>query len=122
MSDKSVWTGIRRGLARRCPNCGEGRLFAGYLKIRTPCEVCGTDNSVYPSDDLPPYLTLLAVGHVFVPAFMWTDRVYEPPFALEALIWLPLMALACLALLPSAKGATVGVCWANNLIRQEPAA
>ena len=122
MSGKSVWTGIKRGLARRCPECGKGRLFAGYLKVRTPCEVCGADNSIYPSDDLPPYITVLVVGHVFVPVFMWVDKAYEPSFALQALIWLPLMAIACLAMLPFAKGATLGVCWANGLVRQEPAA
>lgn len=85
-------------------------------------EACGEDNTIYPSDDLPPYLTVLVVGHVFVPMFMWVDRAYEPSFALQAAIWLPLVTLACLALLPCAKGATVGVCWANNLVRQEPAA
>ena len=121
MVEKSVWTGIKRGLARRCPECGEGRLFAGYLKVRTPCESCGADNSIYPSDDLPPYLTVLVVGHVFVPVFMWVDKAYQPSFALQAAIWLPLMAFACLAMLPYAKGATLGVCWANGLVRQEPA-
>jgi uncharacterized protein (DUF983 family) len=122
VSEKSVWTGIKRGLARRCPNCGEGRLFSGYLKIRTPCEACGTDNSVYPSDDLPPYITVLVVGHVLVPIFMCVDRAYQPSFVLQAVVWLPVAALACLALLPYAKGAAVGVCWANNLIREETAA
>src|SRR5580704_559731 len=24
--EKSLWTGLKRGLARRCPNCGEGQL------------------------------------------------------------------------------------------------
>jgi hypothetical protein len=35
-NDKWVWTGLRRGLALRCPNCGEGRLLANYLKVRSP--------------------------------------------------------------------------------------
>src|SRR5271166_5703586 len=46
--EKSIWTGLKRGLARRCPNCGKGQLLRGYLTIRSPCEVCGNDNSVYP--------------------------------------------------------------------------
>jgi uncharacterized protein (DUF983 family) len=62
MSEKSIWTGIRRGLACQCPVCGEGRLFSGYLKIKTRCDVCGTDNTVYPSDDFPPYLTIFLSG------------------------------------------------------------
>ena len=118
---KSIWTGILRGLACRCPNCGQGRLFRGYLKIRSPCDVCGTDNTIYPSDDFPPYLTIIIVGHLLVPLFMWVDRAYEPSLWLQAAIWLPATVILCLVLLPYAKGGTVGLCWATNLVRQESA-
>jgi uncharacterized protein (DUF983 family) len=114
--EKSIWVGIKRGLRRRCPHCGQGRLFTHYLKIRKPCEVCGADNTIYPSDDFPPYLTILVAGHVVVPLFMWSDR-YEPPVWLQAAIWLPLTLVLCLLLLPVMKGATVGLCWATNLVR-----
>ena len=118
--NKSIWTGIRRGLSLHCPNCGRGRLLTRYIKIRTPCEVCGTDNTIYPSDDFPPYLTILVVGHVLVPLFVWSDR-YEPPLWLQFVIWLPLTLIMCLALLPVMKGATVGLCWATNLVRPRSA-
>ena len=32
---------IRTGLRNRCPRCGEGHLFDGFLKLRDGCEVCG---------------------------------------------------------------------------------
>lgn len=114
--EKSIWLGLKRGLCRRCPNCGQGRLFTRYLTLRCPCEACGADNTIYPSDDFPPYLTILAVGHVVVPLFMWSDR-YKPPFWLQAVIWLPVTLVMCLALLPFMKGATVGLCWATNSVR-----
>jgi uncharacterized protein (DUF983 family) len=117
--EKSILTGLKRGLSRRCPNCGEGRLFTRYLKIRRPCEDCGADNTIYPSDDFPPYLTILITGHVLVPLFILTDRAYEPPLWLESVIWLPATVIMCLALLPSMKGATVGLCWATNMVRSE---
>ncbi len=119
--ERSIWTGLKRGLARRCPNCGKGRLFRGYLKIRSPCEACGADNTIYPSDDLPPYLTIFVVGHALVPLFMWSDRAYAPPLWLQGAIWLPAAAVMCLALLPYMKGAAVGLCWAMNLVRPESA-
>ena len=121
MADRSLWTGLKRGFARRCPNCGEGRLFSGYLSIRSPCESCGADNTIYPSDDLPPYVTILIVGHVLVPMFMWSDRAYAPAFWVQAAIWLPLAAIMSLALLPTVKGAAVGLCWAFGLVRPESA-
>jgi uncharacterized protein (DUF983 family) len=65
--------GVRRGLALRCPQCGEGHLFAGFLKVSARCEVCGADNTVFPSDDASPYLTLLLVGHLLLPFMFWMD-------------------------------------------------
>ncbi|HUN98289.1 MAG TPA: DUF983 domain-containing protein [Bradyrhizobium sp.] len=91
-------TGIKRGLARRCPNCGKGRLFAGYLEIRSPCAVCNVDNTIYPSDDLPPYLTILLSGHMIVPLFIVTDGRYALPLWLDADIWLPATLGLCLAM------------------------
>lgn len=32
---------LRRALRLKCPNCGEGRLLASWLKLRTRCEYCG---------------------------------------------------------------------------------
>jgi uncharacterized protein (DUF983 family) len=119
--EKSIWTGIRRGLARRCPTCGKGRLFAGYLTLRSPCEVCGVDNNIYPSDDFPPYLTILVSGHVIVPLFIVIDAAYAPPFWIEGAIWLPATLILCLTMLPFMKGVTVGLCWATDLIHQDTA-
>jgi uncharacterized protein (DUF983 family) len=119
--EKSIWVGLKRGLSRRCQNCGKGRLFDGYLTIRSPCEVCGNDNIIYPSDDFPPYLIVFVAGHVVVALFLWTDNVYAPPIWLEIAIWLPVTSLMCLALLPFMKGAAVGLCWAMNIVRQESA-
>lgn len=118
-SEKSIWTGIRRGLACRCPVCGQGRLFSGYLKVKPRCEVCGTDNTIYPSDDFPPYLTILVLGHLVVPLLLWVDRAYAPSVWVQAAIWLPLSAILCVVLLPFMKGATVGLCWGAGLVRHE---
>ena len=117
--ERSIWTGIARGIVRRCPNCGKGRLFAGYLAIRAPCEVCGNDNRIYPSDDFPPYLTIFVVGHIVVTLFVWTDYRYTPRIWVESVIWVPVTLLLCLGFLPLMKGATIGLCWATNMVRQE---
>jgi uncharacterized protein (DUF983 family) len=116
--DRPIWLGIRRGLARHCPVCGQGRLFSGFLHIRSRCEVCGADNTTYPSDDFPPYLTILAVGHLVIPTLFWTERALNPSPWWEAGIFLPLTLALCLLLLPVMKGATVGLCWATGMVRQ----
>jgi uncharacterized protein (DUF983 family) len=30
-----------RGFRRRCPNCGRGKAFETYFKLKDRCEVCG---------------------------------------------------------------------------------
>jgi uncharacterized protein (DUF983 family) len=122
MSDKSIWTGIRRGLSGRCPSCGEGRLFAGFLNVSKRCQVCGADNSIYPSDDMPPYLTILLSGHLVVPIFMFVDFTYMPALWLQFAIWPALTVALCLLLLPPVKGGVVGLCWAADIVRQDRAA
>ena len=121
MAEKSIWHGVCRGLAGRCPTCGEGRLLRSYLKVRTPCEHCGADNTVYPSDDFPPYLTILSVGHVLVPLLLLVDKLYDPSMWWEIGVCTPLAGVLCLLLLPRMKGATIGFCWATDLVREEPA-
>jgi len=34
---------IVRALRLRCPECGEGKLFAGWFKMNDRCAKCGTD-------------------------------------------------------------------------------
>jgi uncharacterized protein (DUF983 family) len=119
MSEKStIALGVRRGLGLRCPHCGEGRLFSRFLKVSGRCEACGADNTVYPSDDAPPYLTLVLVGHVFIPLMLWMDRAWDPTMWMMFAIWLPLIAAVTIATLPYMKGAVVGFAWATGVTRE----
>ncbi|MEN0076173.1 MAG: DUF983 domain-containing protein [Paracraurococcus sp.] len=113
-----IAVGIRRGLGLRCPQCGEGRLFSRFLKVREHCEACGADNTVYPSDDAPPYLTLLLVGHLILPFMFWMDKAWAPAMWVMFAIWLPLIAALTLAALPVLKGAVVGFAWATGVTRE----
>ncbi len=119
MTEKSkIAVGVRRGLGLRCPQCGEGRLFARFLKVSGRCEACGTDNTVYPSDDAPPYLTLLLVGHLILPFMFWLDKAWDPALWVQFAIWLPLITIVSLATLPYMKGAVVGFAWATGVTRE----
>ena len=117
--DRSIWIGVRRGLAKRCPVCGKGRLFSGFLKVSAQCDCCASDNTIYPSDDFPPYLTILVAGHVLVPLVFIVERTFAPPLWVQAAIWSPVTLALCLLLLPVMKGGTVGLCWATGLVRDD---
>jgi uncharacterized protein (DUF983 family) len=110
--------GVRRGLTLRCPQCGEGHLFGRFLKVSAHCEACGADNTVYPSDDAPPYLTLILVGHLFAPLIFWLDDAWQPSVWLILSLSLPAIAAVTLAMLPYMKGAVVGFAWATDVTRE----
>ena len=46
---KLVITALRRGLRKRCPHCGEGRLFSGWSHLER-CSICGLIFSPNPGD------------------------------------------------------------------------
>ena len=111
---RSLWTAIRRGLGRRCPNCGEKTLFIGYLTLRSPCPNCSLDTQRYRADDAPAYFTIAIVGHIVVPLLLLTDKLYAPSTLMQLSIWLPLTLALTLWILPRAKGALIGINWATE--------
>jgi len=119
MSTHEIWTGVQRGLFRRCPACGQGKLFHGFLKVCPQCSVCAAKNGAHPSDDLPPYATIVIVGHVVVPLFLWFDRTFTLPLWIQFATWLPLTALLAIGLLPFVKGGVIGLCWATGTVRPD---
>lgn len=112
MSSVSILTGLKRGLALRCPECGKGRLLRGYLKVQETCPVCAHDNAQYPSDDAPPYFTILIIGHLVVAPVLLFPFIWTWPVHWVLLATLPALALITLGLLPRVKGAVIGVQWA----------
>lgn len=106
---------IRRGFKRLCPNCGEAKIFAGYLKLKKNCPHCKAPIGEIRADDLPPYLTIFIVGHLVIPALLFVEATWRPDLWLQVTVW-PLIALAlCLSLLPILKGAVVGLMWSMGM-------
>jgi uncharacterized protein (DUF983 family) len=103
-----------RGLCGRCPACGEGRLFARYLKPVESCAACGEPLGHVRSDDAAPWLTILVVGHIVVPLMLSVERVSQWPEWVAMIFW-PLIALAlALVVLPRAKGLLMSIIWATR--------
>lgn len=107
MPPESFWTAVSRGARNRCPFCGEGRVFRGYLAV-ADCAACGAPLGRLRADDAPPYFTIFIAGHLLVPPVLWIERAYTPPMWLHMVVWLPLFAIACILLLRPIKGATLG--------------
>jgi len=104
-----------RGYRRRCPNCGEGAMFKGFLKVTDTCAACGQDLHHHRADDGPAYLTILVVGHVMAPLIHVLFTKFRP----EPLVFASILTVICVALslylLPRLKGLVVGIQWAKRM-------
>lgn len=113
--DRPTGTSLLRGWRGRCPACGEGRLFQGYLKVRPACPHCGEDLTPQRADDGPAYLTILLVGHLMAPLILVVFTVFRPePWVLVTSFSTGTVALS-LWLLPRFKGALVALQWAKRM-------
>ena len=117
---RSLWKAIGNGVMCRCPNCGKGRLFRSYLKINDTCAECGEKLSSARADDFPPYIAIFIVGHVLVGWMLHAEMSgpVDPMFYVWTMI--PAAIVLPLIMLPSIKGAVVGLQWANYMYGFDP--
>ena len=112
---RALGPALGNGIRRRCPACGRGALFAGYLRPVAACAACGEALGHIRADDFPPYIAILVAGHVVVPLILFAEQAWAPALWLQLLVW-PLLALALIALLlPVAKGGVLAALWALGL-------
>ena len=91
MNDEPKLSPIRTGLTCRCPRCGKGKLFAGFLSLRPRCEACGLDYKFADSGDGPAVFIILIAGFIVVGCALVVEFKYAPPFWVHALLWGPLI-------------------------------
>ena len=112
---RSLWESLKRGWFRRCPACGEGRIFNGYLSVNKACPECGLVLENHRADDAPPYFTIMIVGHVVIPALLMYDRLVAPQLWELLVVGSLLTLLSSLYLLPRIKGSLIGLQWAKRM-------
>ncbi len=113
--ERPLWPALRRGFRRRCPNCGAGQIFKGFLKVRDMCPVCQEEFLHHRADDGPAYLTILIVGHILAPVLGITYATLRPePLVLASVFSVGTVALS-LYLLPRLKGAMIAFQWAKYM-------
>lgn len=115
LEERSVGQAIWRGTLCRCPHCGQGKMFRAYLKVADECDVCGEELSHHRADDFPPYIAIMIVGHLLVGIMLHMDMVWHVNPMMYLYSMIPLAVVLPLAMLPSIKGAIVGLQWANRM-------
>jgi uncharacterized protein (DUF983 family) len=109
MTDTAPPSLLKSALLCRCPRCGEGRLFAGFLDPAPRCEACDLDYRFVDSGDGPAVFVILVVGFVVVAAALVTEVKYAPPYWVHAVLWVPMILILSLGLLRPLKAAMIGL-------------
>ena len=110
-----LWRVLLRGFTKRCPQCGKAPIYERYLKPTPRCASCGTGYDHIRTDDFAPWLTLIVLGHLFVPLTFHIETAYRPPLPLLFVVLVPSVTLAVLGLLPNFKGAAIAFMWSLGL-------
>ena len=119
---RPIFASMLRGALLKCPACGVGAMFWRYLKVAESCPHCGEELHHHRADDAPAYFTIVIVGHIVVSLVLAVEMAYRPPIWLHMTLWLPLTLILTLVLLPSVKGALVGLQWGLRMHGFDPEA
>lgn len=100
---------VSTGLACKCPRCGKGKLFEGFLTVAKSCSVCGTDLEKADSGDGPAVFIIFILGALVVPLALLLEAQAEPPMWVHMTIWPVVILGGSLGLLRPLKGLMIAL-------------
>jgi uncharacterized protein (DUF983 family) len=115
--DKALWPPVdpvSAGLRGRCPRCGEGRLFSGFLALAPHCGNCRLDYAFADSGDGPAVFVILIVGALIGALALGVEMSYGPPLWLHFVLWFPLALVLCAWALRAFKGLLIALQYRNK--------
>ncbi len=100
---------LAAGLRCKCPRCGRGKLFAGFLTLVERCSVCDLDLKQADSGDGPAVFIIFLVGAVVVALAFLVEAKLEPPYWVHLVIWPPVILGSSLGLLRPMKATLIAL-------------
>ena len=101
------------GALGRCPRCGQGALFKGFLGLQPSCSGCGVSFARLGSSEGPAVFIILIAGFLMAFGALFHMIAFNPPVWVLLVVWLPLSVVVCLGLLRPMKGLMVASQLAN---------
>ena len=105
---------VSTGMKGRCPRCGQGRLFDGFLTLKNNCSLCDLDYGFADAGDGPAVFVILIIGFIVVGLALWFEVSYSPPIWLHFILWIPLTIGLSLWLLRALKGVLINMQFKND--------
>jgi uncharacterized protein (DUF983 family) len=100
---------VLRGLACKCPRCGIGKMYKGFIDLRPACDNCGLDYTFIDTGDGPAIFLIMIAGAIVVGCALVVEIKYQPPFWLHAALWLPLILATTLLPMRSMKSLLIAL-------------
>ena len=94
---------VSTGLRGKCPRCGRGNLYNGFLTIADKCSSCDLDFEFADAGDGATWFVMVISSAVTMGAILWVEFTYHPAYWVFALIAIPLALGLPLLLLKPAK-------------------
>lgn len=114
-TNRNLKPALLRGMASRCPRCGKGKMFGGWLKVAAECDHCGEVLGHARADDFPPYISITIVGHIIVAAIMHFEMSQPLSPMMYMVTMLPAAVFLTLLMMQPVKGLVVGLQWAMGM-------
>lgn len=96
-------TSLQAGLQCRCPRCGEGKLFGGFLRLAKRCDRCGLDYGFADPADGPAFFVMTGVGILVIAVWGWAVVAWSPPLWVQFATVFPALLIGCLGTLRPVK-------------------
>ncbi|WP_242443451.1 DUF983 domain-containing protein [Sphingobium sp. LB126] len=105
---------VETGPFGRCPRCGEGHIFHGFLTLRDRCEVCGLSyDFADPADGPAVFVQLFACvpGVIFI---VMLEILARPGLWVHLAVGIPVLILTAVLPLRPIKGWLVAAQYVNK--------
>ncbi len=108
------------GIRCRCPRCGEGRLFSGFLAVAPRCETCALDYAFADSGDGPAIFIIFIVGFIVIALASIAEATFHPAPMVHLALWIPLTIILSVALLRPFKGVMIAMQYHHRAAEGRP--
>ena len=108
------------GLGGKCPRCGQGALYDGFLTLRRECETCGLDYAKADSGDGPAVFVMFIVGFVAVALAFIARFVWYAPIGVALIASFVFTGVATVGLLRPFKATLIALQYAHKAEEGQP--
>jgi uncharacterized protein (DUF983 family) len=98
----------------KCPRCGKGKLFDGFLKLAKRCDACGLDYSFADPADGPAFFAMMGMAIPAAAFAVWLELTFDPPTWVHLVTTVPVTLLLCIPPLRFLKAALVASQFVNK--------